>query len=153
MLHVQDIFFELYKTWLPWASLYRKRSHLHAGSHVKPRGVKMCMQMGAGRKEHKKTNVGQWQWVFCFAFATVFCFGQELISREAEFSLKRLGEENYWIWKGSFFSLRDTTTTLFGTITLKSILIWSSITNSGARYGSNNSVWKLLVLKKVFKKF
>ena len=89
--------------------------HLHAGSHIKPWRVKMCMQIRAGRKGHKKNKCGQRQSViFCFAFVTVFCFGQELIRGETEFSLKRKGNENYWIQKGSFWSLRDATKILFG---------------------------------------
>ena len=39
--------------------------YLHTGSHIKPRRVKMHMQMKAGRKEHKTTIV---TWSF-FAFA------------------------------------------------------------------------------------
>ena len=31
-------------------------TYLHTGSHVKPRRVKMCMQMRAGRKEHKNNE-------------------------------------------------------------------------------------------------
>ena len=31
-------------------------TYLHAGSHVKPRRVKMHMQMRAGRKEHKNNK-------------------------------------------------------------------------------------------------
>ena len=48
--------------------------HLHAGSHVKPRRVKMRMQMRAGRKGHKKKpNVVQRECVIlCFAFVTLF---------------------------------------------------------------------------------
>ena len=85
-------------------------TYLYTGSHIKPRRVKTHMQMKAGRKGHKKNERGSAMMsFFCFAFATVFCFGQELIRGETEFSF------NYWIWKGSFWPLRDTTTTLFGT--------------------------------------
>ena len=59
-------------------------------------------KLGQGEKDIKRTNVGQWRQVFCFAFVTVFCFGQELIRGETKFSLKRQGEENYGIRKGSF---------------------------------------------------
>ena len=48
----------------------------------------------------------------CFAFATVFCFGQELIKGETKFSLKRQSEENT---EGSFWSLTDMKMILFGT--------------------------------------
>ena len=65
--------------------------YLHADSHVKPRRVKTSMQMRVGRKGHKK-NKSQ----------SVNCFGQELVRGEMEVSLKRQGEENYWIWKGGF---------------------------------------------------
>ena len=66
-------------------------THLHADSHVKPRRVKMCMQMWAGRKGHKKNEHASAKVVIlCF---TVVCFGQELIRGETEFSLKRQGEE------------------------------------------------------------
>ena len=85
-------------------------TYLHASSRVKPRRVKTHMQIRAGWKGHKNDE----RWVFCFAFVTVFCFGQELIRGEMEFSLKRQGEENYWIPKGRFWLLRDATT-LFGT--------------------------------------
>ena len=74
--------------------------------------------MREGRKGHKKNerSSGSSELFFCFAFATVFfCFGPELIRGETEFSLKRQGEENYWIRKGRFCSLRDATTILFGT--------------------------------------
>ena len=71
-------------------------THLHATSHVKPRRVKTRMQMRAGRKEHKKNKRGSAMCYFlCFAFATVFCFEQEFIRGETEFSLKRQGRENY----------------------------------------------------------
>ena len=35
-------------------------TYFHAGSHVKPWSVKTRMQMGAGRKKHKPTNVVTW---------------------------------------------------------------------------------------------
>ena len=60
-------------------------TYLHAGSHVKPRRVKMHMQMRAGRKGHKN-NERQPLWFFCF--------GQELVRGEAAVSLKRREEEN-----------------------------------------------------------
>ena len=50
-----------------------------------------------------------------FFFATIFCFGQKLTRGETEFSLKRQGDENCWIPKGSFWLMRDTKTILFGT--------------------------------------
>ena len=83
-------------------------TYLHTGSNIKPRRVKTHMQMRAGRKGHKKNECRA-------AMMSFFYFGQELIRRETEFSLKRKGEENYRIRKGSFWSLRDMTTTLFGT--------------------------------------
>ena len=70
-------------------------THFHTGICIKLWKVKMHMQMRAGRKGHKKNERGSAKLVIlCFAFATVFCFGQELIREETEFSLKR-GEENY----------------------------------------------------------
>ena len=40
--------------------------YLHASSHVKPRKMKMCMQMKAGRKRHKKN---EYNYSVFFAFA------------------------------------------------------------------------------------
>ena len=57
-------------------------TYLHTGSHIKPRRVKMRMQIKAGRKEHKK-NECHHSGHFCF------CVGQELVRGEAAVSLKR----------------------------------------------------------------
>ena len=44
---------------------------------------------GQAEKDIKRTNVGQWGMsYFSLCFVTVFCFGQELIRREMEFSLE-----------------------------------------------------------------
>ena len=53
-------------------------THFHAGSHVKPRRVKMCRQMSAGRKEHKNNR----------RCHSAF-FGYELIRGKAAGGLKR----------------------------------------------------------------
>ena len=59
-------------------------TYFHAGSHIKPRRVKTHMQMRAGRKGHKKNEYEAAKLILCFAFATVFYFGQELIRGETE---------------------------------------------------------------------
>ena len=51
-------------------------TYLHAGSHIKPRRVKIRMQMRAGFRHKALVS-------WCS-----FCFGQELV-KEAEVSLKR----------------------------------------------------------------
>ena len=61
-------------------------THLHTSSHIKPRRVKMRMQMRASRKGHKNND--------CWSLRA-FCFGQELVRGEAAVSLKRQGEENW----------------------------------------------------------
>ena len=54
--------------------------YLLMDSHVKPQSVKILMQMRAGRKGYK--NKKRW------SLTIHFCFGQELVKREAEVSLK-----------------------------------------------------------------
>ena len=55
--------------------------YFHASSHVKPQRVKTCMQMRAGRKEHK--NERRHSGSFCV------CIGYELIRGEVAVSYKR----------------------------------------------------------------
>ena len=58
MLRMQDLFFN-------WKNMAGLRElilqivmYFHAGSHANPQRVKMCMQMRAGRKEHKNNEHG-----------------------------------------------------------------------------------------------
>ena len=57
-------------------------TYFHASSQIKPLRVKACMQMWAGRKEHKKNKV-------VTRHLLHFCVGHKLIRREAAVSLKR----------------------------------------------------------------
>ena len=57
---------------------------LHAGSHVKPRRVKMCMQIKAGRKGHKKNEHGS-------ARAVIFCFTLASLLLWTKIDLRRNG--------------------------------------------------------------
>ena len=86
-------------------------THLHADSHVKPRRVKMRMQMRAGRKEHKNNRCRHS--VFCS------CVGHESIRREAAVSLKRQELSNTKKLLASdceFLQSRDAVATLPDTI-------------------------------------
>ena len=91
--------------------------YLHASSHVKPRRVKMCMQMRAGGKEHKN-NKRRHSGSFCF------CVGQELVRGEAVVSLKRGKrrelsnmKRSCWLVIAGFCKLRDAVATLLGSVT------------------------------------
>ena len=79
-------------------------TYLHVGSQVKPRRVKMHMQMRAGRKEHKNNECRH---------SVYFCFyvGQELVRREATVSLKKQRrrelsnkERRFWLVIAGFCS-------------------------------------------------
>ena len=71
MLGMQDIFFWLEKKMAALSELILQMiMYFHAGSHVKPRKVKMCMQMRAGRNEHKKQWTSSLRAFFAFALDT-----------------------------------------------------------------------------------